>query len=195
MSEGGRIGSRWMEPVFDVPVAADGVRQLGGVGLFGGQGGHGVGGLGAPPAGAGPAAAHDLDGLSGVREGALASATPAMPKIGTWACRWGSGAPRASLSSVGRAVNCTTGVRLSSSAGTRRVIDPSVLATWPLRGPLTHTRLPTTDGRVTETRHTSASSWTISWASSTAARNASITSLRSPLSARSSNSPTDLGET
>src|SRR5512135_374837 len=68
MSEGGRIGSRWMEPVFDVPVAADGVRQLGGVGLFGGQGGHGVGGLGAPPAGAGPAAAHDLDGLGGVWE-------------------------------------------------------------------------------------------------------------------------------
>ena len=59
-----------MQAVFDVPVAADDGREPGRAGLGGGQRGDRIDGLAGPfllPAG--PAAAHDLDGLGGVREG------------------------------------------------------------------------------------------------------------------------------
>jgi hypothetical protein len=52
--------------VLDLPVAADGVAEIGGAGMVGGQGGHGVGGLGAPATGSAAPTADHLDGLSGV---------------------------------------------------------------------------------------------------------------------------------
>src|SRR5262249_48172544 len=55
----------------DAPVAAYPSGELGGGGLAGGQAGDGVAGFGGPSflAGQWPAAAPDLDGLGGVREG------------------------------------------------------------------------------------------------------------------------------
>jgi hypothetical protein len=85
-----------MRAVLDAPVAADDAREVGGARLGGGQRGDRVAGFTRPfPFHC--AAAHDLDGLGGVREGQpagdggdlegapLAAAVPAFPLvIGGW---------------------------------------------------------------------------------------------------------------
>ena len=61
-----------VQAVFDYPAAPDDGREFGGAGLGSGQRGDRVGGLGGPSVLPGAlAAAHDLDGLCGVREGQL----------------------------------------------------------------------------------------------------------------------------